>query len=65
MQLQFRILMDLKNINSTLDYRDCRRIGDVLPWDDDFDLAVDAADYDKLNRRLKGVVRLQKSKVLR
>ena len=23
----------------------CRRIGDVLPWDDDIDLAMDSADY--------------------
>ena len=35
---------------------DCRRIGAVLPWDDDFDLAADAADYKKLNRELKRVV---------
>ena len=57
--------MDLKSLNSTLDYGDCRRIGDVLPWDDDFDLAVDAADYVKLNRKLKGEVCLSRSKVFR
>ena len=34
----------------------CRRIGDVMPWDDDIDLAMDATDYMVLISKLGRVV---------
>ena len=37
----------------------------MLPWDDDFDLAVDAADHKKLNRELKRVVSMPADLIFR